>query len=214
MDLLILVIFGAAFLFMILFAIIIVGYVWLQPVIPYLRAKLQKRDIVIMIGMDSKVRLIPAKYSAGVYTTSTPPYSFIQRQPIAYRFGELNAVFVHDGWGVVVDPDMAEAARVLADNGITTYEKLEVALKEGSVKDADKIRLHAFKDVDFHSLLSYVGDVTPTQVRAHIDEMLASYIEEYKNLGTKPAGNNMMLIVFLLVMAVAGFFVMKGMGVF
>lgn len=73
MDLLILVIFGAAFLFMILFAIIIVGYVWLQPVIPYLRAKLQKRDIVIMIGKDSKVRLIPAKYSSGVYTTSTPP---------------------------------------------------------------------------------------------------------------------------------------------
>jgi len=97
MDLLILVIFGAAFLFMILFAIIIVGYVWLQPVIPYLRAKLQKRDIVIMIGKDSKVRLIPAKYSSGVYTTSTPPYSFIQRQPIAYRFGELNAVFVRPG---------------------------------------------------------------------------------------------------------------------
>ncbi|MDD4052818.1 MAG: hypothetical protein PHR28_13090 [candidate division Zixibacteria bacterium] len=199
---------------MVMLSVIIIGYVWLQPVIPYLRAKLQKRDIVIMIGKDSKVRLIPAKYSSGVYTTSTPPYSFIQRQPIAYRFGELNAVFVHDGWGVVVDPDMAEAARVLADNGITTYEKLEKSLNEGTVKDADKIRLHAFKDVDFHSLLNYVGDVTPTQVRAHIDEMLASYIEEYKNLGEKSSGGNMMIIVILLVVAIGGFFVMKGMGMF
>lgn len=213
MDLLFLVIFGFMMVIMVLVGIMVVAYVWLTPVLPYIRAKLDKKDILFLIGKDNKVRLIPAKYSSGMYTSTKPPYSFIQRVPKSYRFGELSAVFVHDGWGVVLDPDMLEALRTLSDKGYTTYESLAEALENGDLVEEDIIRIHAFKDIEFHTIMDYVGELSPGQIRAHLDERMASFIEQYKNLGVAQSSTNWPLMILLIAgAAVGGFFLLKSMG--
>lgn len=198
----ILIVYAFVVVIMVLFGVMVVAYMWLRPVLPYLKAKWAKKDIVVMIGKDNKVRLIPAKYSTGMFTVSDPPYSFIQRVPKAYRLGELNAVFIHDGWGVVVDPDMLETLKVLSDRGYTTYEALEEALKSTDeatrLEHSDLIRIHAFKDIDFDVILNYIADVAPSQLRAHIDEKMAMFVEEYVQLGEDKGGSSGFTIFMVL----------------
>ena len=212
MDLLWILIFAFAMILLIIFTFIAVAFSWLQPVLPYAMAKLKKKDVLIVLGKDNRVRFIPAKYSSGVYTTSTPPYSFIQRVPKAYRLGTLNAVLVHDGWGIVVDPDMNEALRVLHEQGYTTYDKLEEGLASGKINDADLIRIHAFKDIDISTIKNYVIETTPSEVRAHIEERLAGIISDMNQLEEKGGGG----IPIIMIVVILGALVLgaKMIGIF
>ena len=216
------------FLMILLFGVGLILYVWMKPFMPYIRAKLDKKDILFLIGKDNKVRIVPAKYSSGVYNTSTPPYSFLHKVPRAYRFGDLQCVFVHDGWGVTLDPDYAEVIQELKEKGVTDYEELDRRLsgkddKGRALADADLlrhsdiIRIHAFKDIDFGDFLSFSADMTPTEIRSHIDEYIAKYIEDQKKLDPKSGsggGISPMLIVMIIVFAVIGYFAMKSFGMF
>lgn len=226
MDIIILIIFLMLFIFIMIAAVAVVLYVWLKPFMPYIWAKLQKKDILFLIGKDNKVRLVPAKYSSGVYNTSTPPYSFLHKVPRAYRFGDLQCVFVHDGWGVTLDPDYAEVIQELKAKGITDYEELDRRLTgkdergrplpdEEVLRHSDIIRIHAFKDIDFGDFLSYSADMTPTELRSHIDEFIAKFTEDQRKLDpnkTSSGGSGMTMIIMIIVLAVIGYFGMKSMG--
>jgi hypothetical protein len=224
MDMMIIVIFMMMFLLMLLAGVGVIVYVWIKPFMPYIMAKLNKKDILFLIGKDNKVRLIPAKYSSGVYSTVTPPYSFLHKVPRAYRFGDLQCVFVHDGWGVTLDPDYAEVIEELKQQNITDYEELEQRLdgkdKDGNklpddqkLKHADIIRIHAFKDIDFGNFLSFAADMTPTEIRSHIDEYIAKFVEDNRVLNPdKKGGMNMNMIIIFIIIAIIGYFGMKSMG--
>jgi len=225
MDIMIIIIFLMLFIFILMFGVGMVAYVWAKPFIPYFIAKLQKKDILFLIGKDSKVRIIPAKYSSGVYNTSSPPYSFLHKVPRAYRFGDLQCVFVHDSWGVTLDPDYAEVIEELKLKGVTDYEELDRRLagrddKGKRIPDdellhhSDIIRIHAFKDIDFGSFLSFAADMTPTEIRSHIDESIARFIEDQKKLdgGKKDGGMGMGFIVVIIMVAVIGYFALKQFG--
>jgi hypothetical protein len=225
MDIMIIIIFLFLFLFMVIGGVGLIVYIWTKPFHNYFRAKLDKKDMVFVIGKDNRVRILPAKYSSGVYTVQKPPYSFLHKVPRAYRFGDLQCVFVHDGWGVTLDPDYAEVIEELKEKGITDYEELDRRIKgvddnnkpipeEEKLKHSDIIRIHAFKDIDFGNFLSFVADMTPTEIRSHIDEFIAKFVEDQNKLG-KPAGggmNMMTLIIIVLVVGVGGYFVMKQFG--
>jgi len=211
-------------------SVAVVAYVWLTPVIPYIRAKIKGQDLVFMLGKDNKMRLVPAKYSSSVYTTAKFPYSFIQREPRSFRFGDLQAVFVLDNWGVIIDPLMVEALKELEKAGISNYEELEAAMnvwmdemKRGvpvesrrGIDPASKIAVHAFTDIDLQKLYDYIGNVTPAEIRAHLDEKIAAIVEEYRELGPKKDNNNTMIILLVImgVLAGGGFLVAKMMGIF
>lgn len=209
-----------------MFGVGMVAYVWAKPFIPYFMAKIQKKDILFLIGNDSKVRIIPAKYSSGVYNTSSPPYSFLHKNPRAFRFGDLQCVFVHDGWGVTLDPDYAEVIEELKIKGVTDYEELERRLtgrddKGKRIPDdellhhSDIIRIHAFKDIDFGGFLAFAADMTPTEIRSHIDESIAKFLEDKGKLEPKSSsgGISPMFIIMIIGLAVIGYFAMKQFGI-
>jgi hypothetical protein len=224
MDMMVLVVFMMMFVIILMAGVGLIIYVWIKPFMPYIMAKLNKKDILFLIGKDNKVRLIPAKYSSGVYSTVTPPYSFLHKVPRAYRFGDLQCVFVHDGWGVTLDPDYAEVIEELKDMNITDYEELEQRLegkgKDGKplpadelLKHADIIKIHAFKDIDFGNFLSFAADMTPTEIRSHIDEYIAKFVEDNRVLNPKKEGGmNMNMIIIFIIIAIIGYFGMKSMG--
>lgn len=224
MDMMIIVIFAMMFVLILMFGVGMIVFIWIKPFMPYITAKLNKKDILFLIGKDNKVRLIPAKYSSGVYSTVTPPYSFLHKVPRAYRFGDLQCVFVHDGWGVTLDPDYAEVIEELKGQNITDYEELEQRLsgkdKSGKLlpddqqlKHADIIRIHAFKDIDFGNFLSFAADMTPTEIRSHIDEYIAKFIEDSRSLNPEKSGGlSMNMIIIFIIIAIIGYFGMKSMG--
>ena len=227
MDILFVIIFLMLFLIVMMFGVGMVAYIWLSPFMPYIRAKLAKKDILFLIGKDNKVRLIPAKYSSGVYNTASPPYSFLHKVPRAYRFGDLQCVFVHDSWGVTLDPDYAEVIEELREKGITDYEELERRLlgkdEKGKpipddelLKHSDILKIHAFKDIDFGNFLAFAADMTPTEIRSHIDEVISRFLEDQKKLdGSKSSGGiSMGLIVTIVILAAIGYFAMKQFGFF
>jgi hypothetical protein len=210
-------------------SVFVVSYVWLTPVMPYIRAKLDNKDLVFMLGKDNKMRLVPAKYSSSIYSTAKFPYSFIQREPRSFRFGDLQAVFVLDNWGVIIDPLMVEALKELEKIGISNYEELEYAMKvwaedekaglsydqRRGLDPASKIAVHAFTDIDLQKLYDYIGNVTPSEIRAHLDEKIAIIVEEYRDLGGKKEGGTPWILIIsiigLLGIGIAG---AKMMGVF
>lgn len=214
----------------IVFTIGIVAYVWLTPVMPYLRAKFDNKDLVLMLGKDNKLRLVPAKYSSSIYTTAKFPYSFIQREPRAFRFGDLQAVFVIDSWGVIIDPLMVEGLKELEKAGISNYEELECSMdlwvdeaKRGvpinerhGIDPNSKIVTHAFTDIDLQKLYDYIGNVTPSEIRAHLDENIAKIVEEYRDMGPKKESGTSMIWIILIIAMVAGggFFAAKSFGIF
>lgn len=214
----------------IVMSVAVVAYVWLTPVMPYIMAKLKNKDLVFMLGKDNKLRFVPAKYSSSVYSTSKFPYSFIQREPRSFRFGDLQGIFVLDNWGVIIDPLMTEGLKELEKAGISNYEELEAAInvwiadaKKGippenrrGIDPASKIVVHAFTDIDLQKLYDYIGNVTPSEIRAHIDEKIASIVEEYRDLAPKKDGNSTMIIIMIVVgvMAAGGFIFAKMMGIF
>lgn len=224
MDIMIIIIFVLLFLFIMVAMVGVIAYVWMKPFMPYIQAKFQKKDILFLIGKDNKVRIVPAKYSSGVYNTSTPPYSFLHKVPRAYRFGDLQCVFVHDGWGVTLDPDYAEVIQELKLKGVTDYEELDRRLsgKEISgkripddeiLKYSDIIKIHAFKDIDFGDFLSFSADMTPTEIRSHIDEYIAKFTEDQQKMhGNKSGGGSMNMIIIIIIVAIVGFFGMRSMG--
>jgi hypothetical protein len=224
MDIMIIIIFLMMFIMIMMVGVGLIVFIWIKPFMPYIMAKLNKKDILFLIVKDNKVRLIPAKYSSGVYSTVTPPYSFLHKVPRAYRFGDLQCVFVHDGWGVTLDPDYAEVIEELKNLNITDYEELDQRLsgkdKDGKVlaedqllKHADIIKIHAFKDIDFGNFLSFAADMTPTEIRSHIDEYIAKFIEDSRVLNKEPSGGiSMNMIIIFIIVAVIGYFGMKSMG--
>jgi hypothetical protein len=211
MDLVILIVFAFIFIIMVLVGIMAIAYVWLAPVMPYIRAKLDHKDLVLLVEKDNKIRFIPAKYSSMVYATKKPPYSFLQRIPKSYRLGEVNMVIVDDGWGVVLDPDMNEALRVLAEHGITDYQKLRAAIDRkkhtnttGDTevdKIIDVVEIHAFKEIPIHNVLDYTGNVTAGQLKAYLDEKMADFVEEYyriSQMGEKKSNTGMIMIIIIV----------------
>jgi hypothetical protein len=225
MDAIILLIFVFLFSYIIIAGVAVVLYVWIKPFIPYIMAKLQKKDVIFLIGKDNKVRLVPAKYSSGIYTTVSPPYSFLHKVQRAYRFGDLQCVFVHDGWGVTLDPDYAEVIEELKLQGITDYEELERRLEdtyadgkqkpeEELLKHADIIKIHAFKDIDFGNFLAFVADMTPTEIRSHLDEYIAKFVEDQKQLNPDQGkGMNMTTVIIIVICAIIGYFALKSFGI-
>jgi hypothetical protein len=192
---------------------------------PYLRAKWSRRDVLFVIGKDNKIRLIPAKYSSMVFSSSAPPFTYLQRVPRAYRLGDVNVVLVDDAWGVVIDPDMNEALNVLAQHGITNYTQLRDAVEKRRNKvslgseDVDKIvdivEIHAFKEIPIHNVLQYVGNVTGGELKAYVDEKMAEFVEQYRKLGEDKKGGIGMtwIIVIILMFMIGGFFLMKFLGI-
>jgi len=194
-------------------SVFVVAFVWLAPVIPYIKAKLDNKDLVFMLGKDNKMRLVPAKYSSSVYSTAKFPYSFIQREPRSFRFGDLQAVFVLDNWGVIIDPLMVEALKELEKIGISNYEELEYAMKlwvadekanvpyeqRRGLDPASKIAVHAFTDIDLQKLYDYIGNVTPSEIRAHLDEKIAIIVEEYRDLGGKKDGGTPWILIISII---------------
>ena len=223
MDLLFLVVFMFMMIIMGLVGVLAVGYVWLSPVMPYIRAKWNKKDLVFLVGKDNKIRLIPVKYSSKVFSASSAPYTFLQRVPRSYRLGDVNVVLVDDGWGVVIDPDMNEALRVLAEHGYTNYDQLREAIRKKQAvgtlgseeldKIADAVEIHAFKEIPIHNVLDYVGNVTGGQLKAYLDEEMAKFIENYKKLDIgKKEGGNTGLILVVIIMIVLGVGLTKVLG--
>jgi len=198
MDIIFLLIYAFVMILIVIFGVMALAYVWLKPVLPYLTAKLQKKDILLVLGKDGRLRMIPAKYSSGMYTSSDPPYSFLQRVPKAYRFGDVQSVLVHDGWGIVVDPDMLETLHELNEKGYTTYDELEEALDKGEIKKSDVVRIHAFKDIDIDILLQYVSEPQPSSIKAHLEESYASFVDEYYGLHPENKGSNMNVALILM----------------
>jgi hypothetical protein len=206
----------------------VVAYVWLTPVMPYIHAKLKGKDLVLMLGKDNKLRLVPAKYSSSIYSTAKYPYSFIQREPKSFRFGDLQAALVLDNWGIIIDPLMVEALKELERIGISNYEELEYSMKiwvedekhnipydeRRGLDPASKIAVHAFTDIDLQKLYDYIGNVTPSEIRAHLDEKIAAIVEEYRDLGGKKEGHNWILIISLIGLAGIGIAGAKMMGIF
>jgi hypothetical protein len=227
MDAMIIIIFVFMFLFMLIAGAGIILYVWIKPFIPYLKAKLEKKDVLLIIGKDNKIRLIPAKYSAGVYTTVSPPYSFLHKIQRAYRLGDLQCVIAHDGWGVTMDPDWAEVIEELKSKGVMDYEELDRRINSKDVPEeykdhpedwrlhhSDIIRIHAWKDIDFGNVLNYVADMTPTEIRAHIDEYIAKFTEEQRQLIPKSDRGNMTTFIVIILVAIIGIAGLKMMGIF
>jgi len=224
MDIIIIIIFLMMFILIMAAGVGVILYVWIKPFMPYIRAKLDKKDILFLIGKDNKVRLVPAKYSSGVYTTVKPPYSFLHKVPRAYRFGDLQCVFVHDGWGVTLDPDYAEVIEELKAKGITDYDELDRRLagkdengkpisEDEKLYHSDIIRIHAFKDIDFGNFLSFAADMTPTEIRSHLDEYIAKFIEDNRVLDPETGkGGNWNMIILIVIFAVIGYFGMKTLG--
>ena len=198
-----------------------VCYIMLKPVIPYLMAKLKKQDLLLLIGRDNKLKMVPATYSSGMFDSKKPPFSFIQRTPKTYRLGDRNTVIVIDDWGVVLDPDMAEAIEVLYERGYTNYEQLESALKqkdengEPVIENSTIIKINAFRDFTIGHVTNYTADIKPVEIRAAIDEEVISYLENYSNLlPTKKGGSGSMIMIIIVIACVAagGFLIMNGGG--
>lgn len=204
-----LLIFAIVAIIMFFSAVIVIFYVLLKPVaIPYLKAKINKTSLLVTATKDGKIKLIPAKYSSEIFTTSSLPFAYLQRLPTTYRFGDVTAAIVYDGWGVVTDPDMLEALNVLYDKGYTDYLSLERAIDSGELKLNDEIRIHAFRSISLGNLMDYTGDVSPSQIRAHIDEQIAKFVENQNLLGIgKPSGGlggAAMPVILLLFLALIG----------
>jgi len=220
MDIITLILMGMAFVIFMLLCGYVLCYVMLKPVIPYLVAKLKKKDLLFLIGKDNKIKLIPANYSSGVFDSQSPPFSFIQRTPKTYRLGDRNSVIVIDEWGVVLDPDMSEALEVLYDRGITNYKQLEKALNakdangDTELENSDLIKINAFRTVTVGNILNYTGDVASSEIRAHMDEDKIEFLANYSNLlPTKKGGTStMMLMMIVAVVAAIGGYILMSSG--
>jgi len=221
MDIITLIMVVLAFVIFLMLCGYMLCYVLLKPVMPYLMAKLKKEDLMLLIGRDNKIKMIPAKYSSGVFDSQKPPFSFIQRTPKTYRLGDRNIVIVIDDWGVVLDPDMAEALDVLHERGYTNYKQLENALKQVDgdgnplIENSTVIKINAFRDLTIGEILNYTGDIKPVEIRAQRDEDVIEYLSNYSNLiPSKKGGNTSMIMIIIVVVLVAagGFLMMSGGG--
>ena len=215
-----LIVFGGFFLFAIAF---IACYVLVAPVaIPFAMARLKKQDIMIVSGHDGQIKMIPVKYSANLYTSANPPYSFLaDKDAKVYTLGGIPAIIVNDSWGIVSDPSISSAVSALYELGIYTYDDLIDAMERG---DIDKDNVVASKAFCYHrveNIANYLGSaLTPESLRASIEEQTAllarSYIKKVDELmGIKrdSALGGSMMIVIVLVLAVVlglGYIVMNG----
>ena len=227
---------GILFIFMSMVACFgIVAYVWLTPILPYVRAKLDGKDLLIVFERNGKIRLVPAKYGNSVYTVTKPPWTFLQVEPSNYRLGDVQAVPVLDNWGVIADPKMFGAIQDLEKIGITNYEEmrqqlireqyeLDLSVEEGREPRAELIKLtgnrvisQAFQIINFEKIYNYVGANTPVSVRAHIDEEIARFVEEKQLAGVLPGKSNsfpIIMVVIVIGLIAVGAVAAKMMGVF
>jgi len=215
-----LIVFAAFFLF----AVVFIGcYVLVSPVaIPFAMARLKKEDIMIVSGHDGQIKLIPVKYSANLYTSQNPPYSFLaDKDAKVYTLGGIPAIIVNDSWGIVSDPSISSAVNALYDLGIYTYDDLIDAIERGDVKNDNIVVSKAFSYHRVENIANYLGSaLTPESLRASIEEQTAllarSYIkkvDELMGIKRESALGGSMMIVIVLVLAVVlglGYIVMNG----
>ena len=213
-------VFGGFFIFTIIF---IACFVIVQPVaVPYALARLQKKDILIISGHDGKIQLVPAKYSANIYTTTSLPYSFLaDKDAKVYTMGGIPTVIVNDSWGIISDPSMSSAVQALLDIGINNYDDLLDAIENGDITEDNIVAARAFSYHKVETISNYLGSaLTPESLRASIEEQPAllarSYIKKVDELmGIKrdSALGGSTAIVVILVLAVVlglGYIVMNG----
>lgn len=201
------VIFGGAFFML---------YNILAPVWPYVTAYFKKGDIMVVLGSNSKMKLMPAKYSAQTIVPLDKKIrsTYLLRKPrTTYSFGAVRASLHHDGWGVVMDPDLNEAVAQLKEAGYETYEELDQAMKDGDINANSKIMVKAVKEVPVKDVLDYVSEVRPQEVRALIDEKTAEVVEQYTELLKKDNGMNSNTLIILAIIGcvvLGAFFVFGG----
>jgi len=213
-------VFGA---FFILAMITVVGFVLVAPVaVPYAMARLKKKDIMIITGHDGKVQLVPVNYSANLYTSANPPYSFLaDKYAKVYTLGGVPTIVVNDSWGIVSDPSMSSAVTALVEMGIYTYDDLIAAMDRGEITKDNIVAAKAFSYHRVENIANYLGSaLTPESLRASIEEQTAllarSYIKKVDELmGIKrdsPLGGSMVIVVVLVLSVVLGlgYIVMNG----
>jgi hypothetical protein len=215
-----LLVFGGFFIFAIIF---IACFVIVQPVaVPFAMARLKKQDIMIVSGHDGQIKMVPVKYSANLYTSANPPYSFLaDKDAKVYTLGGIPAIIVNDSWGIVSDPSMSSAVSALYDLGIYTYDDLIDAIENGDITNDNIVASKAFSYHRVENIANYLGSaLTPESLRASIEEQTAllarSYIKKVDELmGIKrdSALGGSTAIVVMLVLAVVlglGYIVMNG----
>lgn len=215
-----LLVLGGFFIFAIIF---IACFVIVQPVaVPYAKARLQKKDILIISGHDGKIQLVPAKYSANIYTSVSPPYSFLaDKDAKVYTLGGIPTVIVNDSWGIVSDPSMSSAVQSLQDLGINSYDDLLDAIENGDITKDNIIAARAFSYHKVETISNYLGSaLTPESLRASIEEQTAllarSYIKKVDELmGIKRdsalGGSTAIVVILVLVVVLGlGYIIMNG----
>ena len=191
--------------------------------LPFLRAKLKKKALLILSGVDGQVRLIPAIYKHGTYTTSEPPYTFLQfKDARPQHISGITTLFVHDAWGIASDPEMQSSLQTLHDQGITTYDELLAAVDTGELKRDDPIVSPAFHIHNVGDILDYMRSVqSPVAISALIEERISTiahgYLVKFEELTNfapeKPAigvGAMIAISVVLLILAAGAYLVFQG----
>ena len=217
-----------------LFGVIILIYSWMSPFIPYIMAKLMKKDILIVFQKNGQIKLIPSKYESGVYTvdSESTPWTFLKKDSSLLRFGDVPACLCIDSWAITINPKLILAIQELYKFGIANFERLDDKLnmehieitnayKESRAVNNDIVTLsgrelmcNSFDIINFNSVIDFASDISPTQLTAAIRDEIAKRIELYKtsNIVEPKSDFNWTMLLIIGGLVLVGVVGMKSMG--
>jgi len=209
-----LILFGfLLFIVVILLGVMFICYSKLGPVREYLWASFKDQDLLMVIDHTERISLKRAKYSTRMFDVEKPPWSYIQRIDKSYQLGTVRCVICSDGWGVTIDPEMLAALDTLAESGYINYDQIIEGMEKGELDPSDTIFSRAFTSVSLHNILNYVAEVTPSEIRAHLEEKTAEIAQQHDYLRPQGVGSNpMMLVMGIGILVVIGLYVVLNAG--
>jgi len=99
-----------------------------RPAFTYALAKLRGKDLLLALMRNGRFRIIPSDYKGLEITKNA---AWLPKRPKIWNWGGVQVAVVHDGWGVLYDPEMELAVKALQEQkGIASYEELERRIVE------------------------------------------------------------------------------------
>ena len=157
----------------------------LIPVWGYRDAATWNIPLAIVRGMSGKIKLLPVKEIAGIFSAMGLPLKWIQTTRTQGQLGIVNTIEVSDDWNIVEDVDLDYAITKAAhdwnelwgkthkegdDGFIYDFESFDAHLANGDLDELfpSGIRLPPVRFVDLHEIRRYRPKWTASNMAGYI----------------------------------------------
>lgn len=222
------VIYGLGFVVLVLFAVLVVGFLILRPIaLPYLKSyNKPERPMLAIFQRSGRLNLTDGNYVAEVYETTDKqnPLAFFKADTGGYRLGNADIELFYDGSACATSPDLVVAVEELKSRGYHNIEDVMQACRDGTFTgdvfylrgdtvcfESGTISIPLLKQFNPADVESFCRG-KPSITRAYSDTKLnIDRLSRHEKFYENP---QIMSLAFLVVCACIGIGIMKSMGVF